>query len=119
MHGHAKWQLPTPMVDFSHLHTYIYINVMHACVHAHLRIHGSKNLDQWAAQQQGQQSSAARQRISLHFAVKCRLHTQAHKRTYSCAACRTGCSRNLTQKKKQRRQRHRLQPRLRRSAAHS
>lgn len=94
-----------------YIHTYKCDACLCVCTLAHLRIHGSKNLDQWAAQQQ---SSAATQRISLHFAVKCRLHT--HTRTYSCAACRTGCSRNVTQKKKQRCQRHRLQPRPRRSA---
>lgn len=99
MHGHA-W---TCKVATAHTHgrfflfTYIHINVMHVCVCtlAHLRIHGSKNLDQWAAQQQ---SRAAHRRSAFLYTL---LSNAAftHTRTYSCAACRTGCSRYVTQKK--------------------
>lgn len=50
--------------------TYIHTNVMHVCVCvwtlAHLRIHGSKNLDQWAAQQQ---SSAAQRRSAFLYTL--------------------------------------------------
>lgn len=87
MHGHA-W---TCKVATAHTHgrffpfTYIHTYTCYACVCAcaHLRIHGSKNMDQWAAQQQ---SSAATQRISLHFAVKCRLHTHTHVHTAALLA---------------------------------
>lgn len=72
------------------------------CTLAHLRTHGSKNLDQWAAQQGSAflytlLSNAAYTHTHTH--VKTHQHT--HIQVYSCVPCRTGCSRNLTQKKKQ------------------
>lgn len=97
--------------------TYIHTNVMHVCVCvwtlAHLRIHGSKNLDQWAAQQQ---SSAAQRRSAFLYTL---LSNAAFTHTHTCIQLR--CLQNRLQpqcnpKKKQRCQRHRLQPRPRRSA---
>lgn len=60
-----------------------------------------------------EQRSAATQRISLHFAVKCRLHTH----TYILLRClQNRLQPQCNPKTKQRCQRHRLQPRPRRSA---
>lgn len=83
------------------------------CTLAHLRIHGSKNLDQWAAQQQ---SSAAQRRSAFLYTL---LSNAAFTHTHTCIRLR--CLQNRLQpqcnpKKKQRCQRHRLQPRPRRSA---
>lgn len=97
-----------------YIHTYECYACVCAC--AHLHTCAFTVVKTWI---NGRPSSRAAQRSdAAHFSTLCcqMPPSHTHTRTYSCAACRTGCSRNVTQKKKQRCQRHRLQPRPRRSA---
>lgn len=103
MHGHA-W---TCKVATAHTHgrffpfTYIHTYKCYACVCAcaHLHTCAFTVVKTWI---NGRPSSRAAQRSNAaHFSTLCcqMPPSHTHTRAYGCAACRTGCSRNVTQKK--------------------
>lgn len=81
-----------------YIHTYECYACVCAC--AHLHTCAFTVVKTWI---NGRPSSRAAQRSdAAHFSTLCcqMPPSHTHTRTYSCAACRTGCSRNVTQKKK-------------------